>query len=47
MTSKRTYYEADLQDPVTGETTTITAETEEELDRLISEHLSLDYPEAP
>lgn len=35
---------ADITDPVTGETTTLTAATESELDQLVDEHLEQHYP---
>ena len=43
--ASRTHYTADVTNPVTGETTTITAGTELELERLIEEHLGLTFPE--
>jgi hypothetical protein len=43
--ASRTYYTADVQDPVTGETTTLTADTEEALDQLVEAHVAGDYPE--
>lgn len=45
MTSKTTYTEQ-IQDPTTGETTTLTAATEAELDRLVEEHLGETFPDA-
>lgn len=38
-----TRHVADITDPVTGETTTLTAATEGELDRLVDEHLEQHY----
>ena len=39
-----TRHVADITDPVTGETTTLTAATEGELDQLVDEHLEQHYP---
>ena len=39
-----TRHVADITDPVTGETTTLTAATESELDQLVDEHLEQHYP---
>ncbi len=39
-----TRHVADITDPVTGETTTLTAPTESELDQLVDEHLEQHYP---
>jgi len=38
-----TRHVADITDPVTGETTTLTAATERELDQLVDEHLDQHY----
>lgn len=45
MNTKTTYTEQ-IQDPTTGETITITASTEAELDRLVEEALGETFPES-
>lgn len=40
-----TTYQADVTDPVTGETTTLSAATPAELEQLIDEHLATGYPD--
>jgi len=39
-----TRHVADITDPVTGETATLSAATESELDQLVDEHLEQHYP---
>jgi hypothetical protein len=41
----RSRHVADITDPVTGETTTVTADSAAELDRLIAEFLDRAYPD--
>lgn len=40
-----TTYQADVTDPITGETTTLSAATQAELEQLIDEHLATGYPD--
>ena len=40
-----TTYQADVTDPVTGETTTLSGTTPAELEQLIDEHLAAGYPD--
>ncbi|MDP3890273.1 hypothetical protein [Nocardioides sp.] len=40
----KTYYTAEVQDPVTGTTETLTADTEDQLEQLVDEHLEVGYP---
>ena len=40
-----TTYLADVTDPVTGETTTLSAATQAELEQLVYEHLATGYPD--
>lgn len=40
-----TSYQADVTDPVTGETTTLSASSPLELEQLIDEHLAAGYPD--
>lgn len=44
-TVSTTTYHADVTDPVTGETTTLTATTSDELEQEIDEHLAAGYPD--
>lgn len=37
-------YHADVTDPVTGETTTLSATSADELEQTIAEHLAVGYP---
>lgn len=38
-------YHADVTDPVTGETTKLSAATPRELEQLVDEHLAAGYPD--
>lgn len=38
-------YHADVTDPVTGETTTLSATSPDELEQAIAQHLAAGYPE--
>lgn len=40
-----TRYSADVTDPATQETTTLTADTAEQLEQLVDEHLASRFPE--
>lgn len=40
-----TTHTAEVTDPLTGETTTITANSSEELDALVEAHLGQQYPD--
>lgn len=40
-----TRHVADITDPVSGDTTTLAAATESELDQLVDEHLEQHYPD--
>lgn len=44
--AKETYYTAEVQDPVTGTTETLTAQTEEQLEQLVDDHLAGNYPDS-
>lgn len=44
MTTPR--YLADVTDPLTGRTATLTADSAIELERLVDEHLNAGYPDA-
>lgn len=38
------YFAAEIQDPITGSTITLSANTEEHLDQFITQHLEMKYP---
>lgn len=42
-----TRHVADITDPVTGETSTLSAGSEQELDQLVAAHLEQHYPTRP
>ena len=42
-----TTYSAEITDPITGDTATLTAASEAELEQLIDRHLHRMYPPAP
>lgn len=46
MTARQRHV-AEITDPVTGQTTTLTAPTSAELERLVQEHLDHTYPHPP